>query len=172
MTTDPSYRGIFAVARRVPGLVVPHDTRLQHFFASYTEAGTADRAFHVEAMARRAGRPPRHGSRAPGAEPALPLDERSLDAHLIAVRRRPQRFTAAGRRGREVLERLHSPAAYAAGLVQAARESMAGHARRQAIDLARVAVGHMMDIQGGPPWPVLQDSVARAIVALTGSTSR
>ena len=49
------HRAIFDVARQAPGLVVLHDTRLQHFFARYSEAPGADREFYLEAMRRAHG---------------------------------------------------------------------------------------------------------------------
>ncbi len=49
------HRAIFDVARQVPGLVVLHDTRLQHFFARYSETPGPDRDFYLDAMRRSHG---------------------------------------------------------------------------------------------------------------------
>jgi glycosyltransferase involved in cell wall biosynthesis len=49
------HRSIFDVARQAPGLVVLHDTRLQHFFARYSETPGPDRAFYLESMQRSHG---------------------------------------------------------------------------------------------------------------------
>jgi glycosyltransferase involved in cell wall biosynthesis len=46
------HRAIFDVARRAPGLIVLHDTRLQHFFARYSENAGPDRDFYLESMRR------------------------------------------------------------------------------------------------------------------------
>ena len=49
------HRAIFDVARRAPGIVVLHDTRLQHFFARYSETAGADRGFYLDSMRRAHG---------------------------------------------------------------------------------------------------------------------
>ena len=49
------HRAIFDVARAAPGIVVLHDTRLQHFFARYSETPGADRDFYLDAMRRAQG---------------------------------------------------------------------------------------------------------------------
>ncbi len=49
------HRAIFEVARQVPGLVVLHDTRLQHFFARYSETPGPDRDFYLDCMRRSHG---------------------------------------------------------------------------------------------------------------------
>lgn len=50
------HRGIFDVARRGrPGLVVLHDTRLQHFFAAYSETEGEPRQYYRDAMRRAHG---------------------------------------------------------------------------------------------------------------------
>ncbi len=46
------HRDIHAVARRVPGVVVLHDTRLQHFFAAYSEKEGPDRDYYLEQLRR------------------------------------------------------------------------------------------------------------------------
>ena len=49
------HRAIFDVARQAPGLMVLHDTRLQHFFARYSETPGADRDFYLDSMGRAYG---------------------------------------------------------------------------------------------------------------------
>jgi glycosyltransferase involved in cell wall biosynthesis len=49
------HRAIFDIARQAPGIVVLHDTRLQHFFARYSETAGADRAFYLDRMRRSHG---------------------------------------------------------------------------------------------------------------------
>ena len=49
------HRAIFDIARQAPGIIVLHDTRLQHFFARYSETGDADRAFYLDSMRRTHG---------------------------------------------------------------------------------------------------------------------
>lgn len=46
------HQAIFDVARQAPGLLVLHDSRLQHFFARYSETPGADRAFYLDCMRR------------------------------------------------------------------------------------------------------------------------
>ena len=49
------HRTIFDAARRAPGVIVLHDTRLQHFFARYSETPGPDRAFYLESLRRSHG---------------------------------------------------------------------------------------------------------------------
>jgi glycosyltransferase involved in cell wall biosynthesis len=49
------HRGIFRLARQVPGVVVLHDTRLQHFFASFV-AAEPERALYLASIERAHGR--------------------------------------------------------------------------------------------------------------------
>ncbi len=49
------HRDIHAVARRVPGIVILHDTRLQHFFAAYSERPGADRSYYLDLLERSHG---------------------------------------------------------------------------------------------------------------------
>jgi glycosyltransferase involved in cell wall biosynthesis len=49
------HRAIFDVARVAPGLVVLHDTRLQHFFARYAETPGEDRALYLDSIKRSHG---------------------------------------------------------------------------------------------------------------------
>ncbi len=50
------HRDIHLVARRVPGIVILHDTRLQHFFAAYAEHAGPDRAYYLDQLGRIHGR--------------------------------------------------------------------------------------------------------------------
>jgi glycosyltransferase involved in cell wall biosynthesis len=58
------HRAIFDVARQAPGVVVLHDTRLQHFFARYSETPGADRDFYLDSMRRSHGLEGLAGARA------------------------------------------------------------------------------------------------------------
>ena len=49
------HQAIFDIARQAPGVIVLHDTRLQHFFARYSETPGADRAFYLDSMRRAHG---------------------------------------------------------------------------------------------------------------------
>ena len=49
------HRTIFDVARTTPGVMVLHDTRLQHFFARYRETEGADRTFYFASVRRAYG---------------------------------------------------------------------------------------------------------------------
>jgi glycosyltransferase involved in cell wall biosynthesis len=87
----------------------------------------------------------------------------SIRVHLAALRREPVRFARAGRRGREVLEREHSPVRYAAALLNIAREGPAQHGRRQGIDLARRAAGELLQIMEAPAVATVSRAVAEAV---------
>ncbi len=49
------HRAIFDVARTTPGVMVLHDTRLQHFLARYGETEGADRMYYFDTMRRSYG---------------------------------------------------------------------------------------------------------------------
>ncbi len=49
------HRGIHRVARRTPGIVILHDTRLQHFFAAYGEEEGPERDYYLDALERAHG---------------------------------------------------------------------------------------------------------------------
>ena len=49
------HRGIHLVARRIPGIVILHDVRLQHFFAAYSERDGEDRAYYLDLLERTHG---------------------------------------------------------------------------------------------------------------------
>ena len=46
------HRAIFDVARAAPGLIVLHDTRLQHFFGHYSETPGPDRTYYLDSIRR------------------------------------------------------------------------------------------------------------------------
>ena len=52
------HRGIHQAARRIPGIMILHDIRLQHFFAKYSESEGADRDYYLDLLTRT------HGARA------------------------------------------------------------------------------------------------------------
>lgn len=79
------HRVIFDVARQSPGLIILHDTRLQHFFARYSETAGPDREFYLESMQRA------HGPDAVAAAEAFLSAELQLDA---LVDRYPMTTTA------------------------------------------------------------------------------
>lgn len=54
------HTGIHRAARRIPGVMILHDVRLQHFFAAYSEREGADRDYYLDLLDRT------HGSRARG----------------------------------------------------------------------------------------------------------
>ncbi len=122
------HRAIFDVARAAPGIVVLHDTRLQHFFARYSETPGADRAFYLQAMRRS------HGARALadaqgwlGGRETLdtlvdryPMTAAALDTALAAVvHNREEGAALAGQTRTPV---LHLPLVYPAGPLPARRE--------------------------------------------------
>lgn len=99
-----------------------------------------------------------------------PNDERGgIEAHLRALRRDPAAYARAGLAGRRVLERLHSPDAYADGLLRIAAQHAAQHARHQGHALARRAAAALLEV--GPPELArpLGAEVARRIAELTGN---
>ena len=91
----------------------------------------------------------------------------TLAAHLEALRRDPARFRLAGLRGRAVLEQQHTPAGYAAGLLNVAEQIGALHARRQAIDLSRTAARLLLDMTEVAGIALCADAVAAAVAGLT-----
>ena len=50
------HRGIHQAARRIPGIVILHDTRLQHFFAVYGEHAGPEREYYLDLLTRTHGR--------------------------------------------------------------------------------------------------------------------
>lgn len=49
------HTGIHRAARRIPGIMILHDTRLQHFFAKYSESEGADRDYYLDLLTRTHG---------------------------------------------------------------------------------------------------------------------
>ena len=68
------HRDIHAVARRVPGVVILHDTRMQHFFAAYSEQPGDDRDYYLDQLDRH------HGPEARAQGEALIAGRGNLDA--------------------------------------------------------------------------------------------
>ena len=68
------HRAIFDVARLAPGIVVLHDTRLQHFFAGYADQPGPHRDFYLECLRRS------HGPAAMEAAQRWLAGEAALDA--------------------------------------------------------------------------------------------
>jgi glycosyltransferase involved in cell wall biosynthesis len=117
----PFHREIHAVARRVPGLVVLHDTALQEFFVPFSQGGAADRALWRDAMQRS------HG--AAGEEAAarwlagdlglgtlvrdFPMTTAALDGALAAIVH--NRAEASALAGQTKLPVFHVPLAFPAG---------------------------------------------------------
>jgi glycosyltransferase involved in cell wall biosynthesis len=94
-----------------------------------------------------------------------------IQRHLARLLAFPELFEAAGRRGRSLAAARHSPARYAAGLVEIARQAPAQHGRRAAVDLARAssrALASMLGVEGlGRAAP----GVAAEIAELTRSAA-
>ncbi len=88
--------------------------------------------------------------------------------HLRALRRTPSRYAEVGARGRRVLERRHSPAAYAQGLVEIASDHVAQHARRMGHALALRAARSMLDIGTKELALPMSAELGRRISELTG----
>jgi glycosyltransferase involved in cell wall biosynthesis len=90
-----------------------------------------------------------------------------IRTHLAALRADPAPFRQAGLRGRAILQEQHTPAAYAAGLLQIARQAPALHGRRQAIALSRTAAHLLMEMAELSGIGACADRVAEAVTALT-----
>ena len=114
------HRGIFDVARRAPGVVVLHDTRLQHFFARYSETEGPDRAFYLECMRRSHGlqgvnEAKRFLNRKQGIAALVdrfPMTSAALDGALAAVVHNPAEATTLAGQTRTPV--FHLPLAFAA----------------------------------------------------------
>jgi glycosyltransferase involved in cell wall biosynthesis len=88
-----------------------------------------------------------------------------ITRHLRALLTEPERFTAIGRRGREILEAEHAPEIYAESLLDMARRAAEWRGRLWAYDLAERA-GALMS-----GWPASDGAfsvAAREIAALAG----
>ena len=102
------HRAIFDIARQAPGIIVLHDTRLQHFFARYSETPGEDRAFYLDSMRRT------HGPAALADAERWLAGEETLDT---LVDRYPM---AAATLGRALAAVVHNPAE---------RQALAGQTR-------------------------------------------
>jgi glycosyltransferase involved in cell wall biosynthesis len=91
----------------------------------------------------------------------------TIQSHLTALRRDPERFRRAGLRGRELLLQHHAPAAYAQGLVAIAHQAKALHARWQAISLSHVVAHRLLDLADPAGIALCAEPVAEAVHALT-----
>ncbi len=86
-----------------------------------------------------------------------------LCAHLQALRQAPDRFRRAGLRGRALLEQRHDPAAYAADLIEIARQTPALHARYQSLALARRVASVLLEMGSAGSAAHCVDQAAGAI---------
>ncbi len=91
----------------------------------------------------------------------------TLRKHLRAACRDLAPFRRAGRRGRAVLEQLHTPAEYARGLLRVAQEAMGQHRRRAAFDLSRSAAQRLLACTDEPGIALCAQSVAARIGQLS-----
>ena len=91
-----------------------------------------------------------------------------LRAHLEALRRSPEQFRQAGRRGRAVLEAEHTPERYARGLLDVVAQAPALHARRAAVEMSRRAARAMLGLAGTEGIALCAAQAAAAAAALTG----
>lgn len=115
------HRGIFGVARQCPGIVVLHDTRLQHFFARYAETPGEDRSFYLDCMARSHGEAGVHVAQRwlDGEEPIdtlvarYPLTASALEPAIAAIVHNPAELQILADQTRTPV--FHVPLAYAAG---------------------------------------------------------
>ena len=115
------HRAIFDVARAAPGIVVLHDTRLQHFFARYSEDPGAGRAFYLDSVRRSHGAPAMaDAKRWLAGEEALdtlveryPMTLAALDPALAAVVHNQGEQAALARQTRVPV--FHLPLAFPAG---------------------------------------------------------
>ncbi|WP_158747357.1 hypothetical protein, partial [Acidisphaera sp. L21] len=73
----------------------------------------------------------------------------------------------AGLRGRAVLEHQHTPDHYARGLLDVVRQIDTLHARRQAIDLSRMAARTLLEMTDIGGVALCADQVAAAVAGLT-----
>ena len=115
------HRAIFDIARQAPGIIVLHDTRLQHFFARYSETPGADRAFYLDAMRRTHGPAAQaDAERWLAGEQSLetlvdlyPMTSAAIENALAAVVHNPAEQLPLARQARVPV--FHLPLAYAAG---------------------------------------------------------
>jgi glycosyltransferase involved in cell wall biosynthesis len=100
-------------------------------------------------------------------DPAREVED--IQAHLAAFARDRAPFDAAGQRGRERLLALHGTERYAEGLVEIAREAPVQHSRRAAVDMARTATRHLLELAGADAMPLLTQPIAERIATLCAS---
>ncbi len=91
----------------------------------------------------------------------------TLRGHLEALRQDPARFRAAGQRGRALLQEQHTPAGYASGLLDLVGQAEALHARREAIDLSRLAATALLGMTDAAGIALCAGQVAAAVDGLT-----
>jgi glycosyltransferase involved in cell wall biosynthesis len=94
-------------------------------------------------------------------------EREDLLSHLRAIRRNPAIYARAGTRGRQVLERSHSPRAYAEGLVAIAGQHAVQHARVTAHALAVQAAKLMLELGTPALARPLGAEIAAHIAALS-----
>jgi hypothetical protein len=78
-------------------------------------------------------------------------------------------FDAAGQRGRERLLALHGTERYAEALLEIAQEAPVQHGRCAAIDMARTATRHLLELAGADAMSLLTRPVAERIATLCAS---
>lgn len=164
------HRAIFDMARRAPGIVVLHDTRLQHFFASYTEPEREDRrsrpdpGFYFAAMHRFHGAAAEAAARrfAAGAAPLdelvdrYPLTLAAAEGALALVLHNAAEARALA--GRTRVPVFHQPLSFAFGPARAmvsgpSREQKGGRLRLVAFGFigANRRIGSVLEALAGMP---------------------
>jgi hypothetical protein len=99
-------------------------------------------------------------------------EQEDLLFHLRAIRQNPGLSARAGLRGRQVLERDHSPRAYAEGLIAIAEEHAVQHARVTAHALAVRAAEVMLQLGTPALARPKGPEIAAHIAALTAGRSQ
>ena len=102
-------------------------------------------------------------------DPAREIED--IQAHLTAFAHDRAPFDAAGQRGRERLLRLHGTERYAEALLEIVQEAPVQHGRRAAIDMARTATRHLLELAGADAMSLLTRPVAERIATLCASHS-
>ena len=75
-------------------------------------------------------------------------EKEDIQSNLKAFLKDPERFALAGRKGREILEKFHSPEAYAHAIVSLAESARAFRPRAGFLKLARMAGARARDLFG------------------------
>lgn len=91
-----------------------------------------------------------------------------IQSHLRDFLNHPQRFVRMGERGREVLERQHSPQSYVDSLIEFVAEASQFRARAATGKLAEKAGELTAELFGAAPEPMLKN-IAIEIAAMTGT---